>query len=145
MGWNPWREIRRVVGDVGDFLENTVGELDFGDVFGGVTNLFTDAEWAGIRPYVMGAAEIAAALATGGTSAAVFAGLDLIGVSDEVLAAAGLTPEQIAQAQAERERQRQAYLLQLQQGGGGGSGGGSDNGMLWLAAGAVGLVLLSKK
>lgn len=150
MGWGDFVDsIGDVFGNIGDAFGD-FGDLNLGDFLGDVGDFIGNNEdfWTSFGNTVLDIGSVAMAFATGGIVPGALAGLDLLGVSDSVIASLGLTPDQEAAMRAAREAQRRAWLQQLQTGGNSGAPGApaapasSGMGMVVVAVGAA--ILVSK-
>lgn len=139
---SAWNHVSDIFEDLGDFgsLIN-MPDFDF-------SNLGGAEFWGQVQEFGLTAGELAAAYATGGLSAAVLAGMDITGMTDDILNGLGLSMEDRARIIAERERQRRALAAQYYASHGGasapnvGDGSGGGGSMLPLIGIGIGILAL---
>lgn len=133
-----------VIGGIGDLFEG-IGDT-VGDALSGIGSLeLDDIDWDFFAENALSSAEwvatMAAAVASGGTIGVALAGMDLLGVSDEVINQI-MDPAQREALRQAREQQRQAYLAR---GGTGQSSSTSGSGLLMAVGAGLLVVALTRK
>lgn len=126
------------VGDIVDPITDAFGEFDWGDIGDAVAGVdwdfFADnAIYAGEM-----AATLAAAIATGGVAGIAFAGLDVLGISDEVMGQLAQSMPQDQYQVLVQERNRQMSQAQ-------GGGGLNTLAYVGLGLGVLALMMSSRK